>query len=136
MRALFWLDVRGLANLPEMALDPKSILWSGRYDGSYEATTCLGKHRMPLQTILNRVKKHKSHLFGRVRLVSQRTEPPTIEVELRTRGNSRAICSSCGRKVPCYDQLPLRRFKFEPLWGMAVFFLYAFPASVPGPTKP
>jgi transposase len=80
---------------------------------------------MPLQTILNRVEKYKSFVYGRVRLVAQRTGPPTIEVELRARANGRAICSGCGRKRPGYDRLPVRRFEFVPLWGMAVFFLYA-----------
>lgn len=80
---------------------------------------------MPLQTILNRVEKYKSFVYGRVRLVEQRTGPPAIEVELRARANGRAICSGCGRKGPGYDRLPLRRFEFVPLWGMAVFFLYA-----------
>lgn len=80
---------------------------------------------MQLQTILNRVEKYKSFVYGRVRLVEQRTGPPALEVELRARASGRAICSGCGRKGPGYDRLPVRRFEFVPLWGMAVYFLYA-----------
>lgn len=84
-----------------------------------------GIHRMQLQTILNRVEKYKSFVYGRVRLVEQRTGPPAIEVEIRARANGHATCSGCGRKGPGYDRLPVRRFEFVPLWGMAVYFLYA-----------
>jgi transposase len=80
---------------------------------------------MQLQTILNRVEKYKSFVYGRVRLVEQRAGPPAIEVELRARANGHATCSGCGRKGPGYDRLPVRRFEFVPLWGMAVYFLYA-----------
>ena len=48
-----------------------------------------------------------------------------MEVEVRPRRNSRAICSGCDRKRPGYDRLPARRFEFVPLWQMAVFFVYA-----------
>ena len=80
---------------------------------------------MQLQTILNRVEKYKSFVYGTARLVDQGAGPPVIEVELRARANGRAICSGCRRKRPGYDRLPLRRFEFVPLWGMAVYFLYA-----------
>lgn len=108
-----------------MALDHKSILWSGRYDGSYEAATCLGKPQDATANDPQSGREIQSFVYGRVRLVSQRTGPPTIEVELRARANGRAICSGCGRKGPGYDRLPLRRFEFVTLWGMVVFFLYA-----------
>lgn len=80
---------------------------------------------MQLQTILNRVEKYKSFVYGTARLVEQRQGPPVIEVEVRARANGRATCSGCRRKGPGYDRLPVRRFEFVPLWGMAVFFLYA-----------
>ena len=35
------------------------------------------------------------------------------------------MCSVCGMSGPGYDTLPVRRFEFVPLWGIAVFFLYA-----------
>jgi transposase len=80
---------------------------------------------MQLQTILNRVEKYKSFVYGRTRLVENPAGRPTVEVEVRARANGRATCSGCGRKGPGYDRLPERRFEFVPLWGMAVYFLYA-----------
>jgi transposase len=35
------------------------------------------------------------------------------------------ICSGCSRPGPGYNTLKVRRFEFVPLWGIAVFFLYA-----------
>jgi len=50
---------------------------------------------------------------------------PTLEVEVHARKNGRAICSGCGRPGAGYDRLPERRFEFVPLWGIAVYFVYA-----------
>src|SRR6266446_2425052 len=80
---------------------------------------------MQLQTILNCVEKYKSFVYGRTRLVEHPGGRPTIEVEIRARANGRPTCSGCRRKGPGYDRLPERRFEFVPLWGMAVYFLYA-----------
>ena len=78
---------------------------------------------MQLKTILNRVQKFKSFVYGSARWVNDAKEP-AVEVELHARANSRTICSGCGRPRPGYDRLPLRRFEFIPLWGLKVFFLY------------
>jgi len=80
--------------------------------------------RMQLKTILNRVLKIKSFVYGTVRWV-EGEEEPTIEIEVRGRENSRPECSGCGRRGPGYDRLPERRFEFIPFWGIKVFFLYA-----------
>jgi transposase len=79
---------------------------------------------MQLKTILNRVEPFKSFVYGKVRLVEQ-TGRRMLEVEVQARKNGRAICSGCGRPGAGYDRLPQRRFEFVPLWGMAVYFLYA-----------
>jgi len=79
---------------------------------------------MQLKTILNRVQKFNSFVYGAIRWVNDAKEP-TVEVELCARANSRAICSGCGHRRPGYDKLPVRRFEFIPLWGIKVFFLYA-----------
>ena len=49
----------------------------------------------------------------------------TIEVSLRPRRGSRPRCSGCARRCSGYDQLPVRRFEFIPIWGFAVVLLYA-----------
>jgi transposase len=78
---------------------------------------------MQLKTILNRVQKHRSFCYGSAKLVHH--PHPAIEVEVRARVNSWAKCSGCGKPAPGYDTLAPRRFEFVPLWGMAVFLLYA-----------
>jgi len=87
---------------------------------------------MQLKTILNRIHKFKSFVYGTIRWVEDAKEP-TIEAELRPRANSQPICSECGGKGPGYDRLPIRRFEFIPTWGIKVFFLYA-PRRVDCPT--
>ena len=79
---------------------------------------------MQLKTILNRVESFKSFVYGKVQWV-EGTERPALEVEVLARKNGRAICSGCGRPGPGYDRLPERRFEFVPLWGIAVYFVYA-----------
>jgi transposase len=79
---------------------------------------------MQLKTILNRVEPFQSFVYGKARWVAGE-EQPALEVQLLARRNGRAICSGCGRRGPGYDRLPERRFEFVPLWGMAVYFVYA-----------
>ncbi len=79
---------------------------------------------MQIKTILNRVQKHKSFVYGAVHLVKD-AAVPTLEIEIRPRSNSRPICSSCGQKRPGYDRSPERLFEFIPMWGYKVFFSYA-----------
>lgn len=78
---------------------------------------------MQLKSILNRVERYKSFVYGKAHWVENATRP-TIEVRIEPRANSRPICSGCGRVGPGYDRLPERRFEFVPLWQIAVFFVY------------
>jgi transposase len=78
---------------------------------------------MRLKTILNRVQKHRSFVYGPARLVDR--SGLAIEVEVRARANARARCSCCGHPGAGYDTLPARRFEFVPLWGIRVFLVYA-----------
>jgi len=79
---------------------------------------------MRIQTVLNRVQKFQSFVYDEARVV-EGFRGPALEVTLRPRVNSRAICSGCGRKRPGYDRLGVRRYEFVPFWGLLVFFLYA-----------
>jgi len=79
---------------------------------------------MQLKTILNRIEYFKSFVYGKARWVDD-AERPTIEVEIEARRNGRPLCSGCGEVRPGYDRLPERRFEFVPLWGIAVYFVYA-----------
>lgn len=78
---------------------------------------------MQLKTILNRVEKHKSFVYGKVRF-GLKGGRLSLAVSLRPRRKSRPVCSGCGRRGPQYDRLAARRFEFVPLWGLAVFFVY------------
>ncbi len=79
---------------------------------------------MQIKTILNRVQKYKSFVYGQVSWV-ENTSVPTLEVEIISRLNSHPICSDCGSKRPGYDRLPERRFEFIPTWGCKMFFVYS-----------
>ncbi|PLY11895.1 MAG: ISL3 family transposase [Sedimenticola sp.] len=87
---------------------------------------------MQLKTILNRVQKFKSFVYGPVRWV-EAARDPMIEAVVQPRRGSRPVCSGCRRKRPGYDTLAQRRFEFIPMWGIKVFFLYA-PRRVNCPT--
>ena len=79
---------------------------------------------MQLKSILNRVQLHRGFVYGNIRWREQRGRT-VLEIEIRPRKGSRPFCSVCGRKAPGYDVLAPRLFEFVPLWGIAVFFLYA-----------
>jgi transposase len=76
---------------------------------------------MELTTILN-------HCYHFPRFVYQHArfgpDKKTIEVAVRPREGSAAICSGCRKPAPGYDRLPERSFEFIPFWGFLVFFLY------------
>ena len=79
---------------------------------------------MQLQTILNRVQRHKSFIYGRAQF-REEDERLALDVTIEARANGRPVCSGCGKERPGYDRLPARRFQFVPLWGIAVFLVYA-----------
>lgn len=79
---------------------------------------------MLLKSILNRVQLHHGFVYGAARW-NDRGKRLVLEIEIRARKGSRPTCSRCGKSGPGYDTLPQRRFEFVPLWGIAVFFLYA-----------
>jgi transposase len=79
---------------------------------------------MQLQTILHRVQRHKSFCY-RAAEFRDGAAGLALDVAIEARANGKPICSGCGQRRPGYDQLPARRFEFVPLWGIAVFFVYA-----------
>lgn len=79
---------------------------------------------MLLKSILNRIQSHSGFVYGAARWREQRNRT-VLDIEIRPRKGSRAVCSGCGRKGSGYDELPPRRFEFVPLWGIAIFFVYA-----------
>lgn len=79
---------------------------------------------MQVKSILNRIQNHKGFVYRQVSLRDQAGRL-SFEIEIGARKGSRPVCSGCGKPGPGYDTLGKRRFEFVPLWGIAVFFLYA-----------
>jgi transposase len=79
---------------------------------------------MQVKTILNSIEKYKGFVYGEVRWGKSKRSK-WLEVPIASRRNSKAICSGCQQKRPGYDQLAERRFEYVPLWGIAVFLVYA-----------
>ncbi len=76
---------------------------------------------MQLLTILNHCYHHPRFVYeGDAFSIDKKS----IEVNVRPRRGSAAICSGCHQPAPGYDHLPERRFEFIPFWGILVFFLY------------
>src|SRR5260370_42219560 len=83
----------------------------------------VGRFRaMELITILNRCHRFRGFVYDRARF---RADHKSIEVLVRPRKGSAAICSRCHQPAPGYDQLAERRFEFIPFWGFLVFLLYS-----------
>jgi transposase len=76
---------------------------------------------MLLTRLLNACHHFPGFVYASARLIEARM---TIEIEVRPRVGSQANCSGCAQPAPGYDQLPLRRFEFIPVWGFAVELLY------------
>jgi len=79
---------------------------------------------MLVKTILNRCERFKCFVYGQVRFVTQAGRD-SLDVEVKPRKGSAALCSCCHQAAPCYDHASEpRRFEFVPLWGYAVFLVY------------
>jgi transposase len=76
---------------------------------------------MELITILNQCYRHRGFVYQQARFSADRK---SIEIRVRPRERSAAICSGCGKPAPGYDHLSERRFEFIPLWGLLIFLLY------------
>jgi len=76
---------------------------------------------MELITILNYCHHHRGFVYQHARFGPDKK---SIEVEVRSRAGSAAVCSGCLKPAPGYDHLPERRFEFIPFWGFLVFLLY------------
>jgi len=79
---------------------------------------------MQIKYILNQIQKHKGFIYGQARLL-KKARRMVMEIDIQPRKNSLPICSGCQKKGPGYDTQSVRRYEFVPLWGIALFFLYA-----------
>jgi transposase len=77
---------------------------------------------MELITILNRCHRFRGFVYHQARFPA---DQKCVEISVRARRGSTAICSPCHQPAAGYDQLPERRFEFIPFWGFLVFLLYS-----------
>ena len=77
---------------------------------------------LQLITILNRCHRFPGFVYHRARFSPDHR---SIEIAVRPRKGSAAICSRCHQPAPGYDRLPERPFEFIPFWGFLVFLLYS-----------
>jgi transposase len=77
---------------------------------------------MELTTILNQCYPQPGFVYLKARF---RADKKAIEVPVRPRKGSKAMCSRCEQPAPGYDTLPARMFEFIPFWGFVVFLIYA-----------
>jgi transposase len=76
---------------------------------------------MELTTILNQCHRFRGFVYQPAKFSADRK---SIEIGVRPRTGSKAICSQCRQPAPGYDRQPERRFEFIPVLGFLVFFLY------------
>ena len=76
---------------------------------------------MELLTILNHCHRLRGFVYQQARFSNDHKR---IEITVRPRVGSQAVCSGCQQLAPGYDQLAERRFEFIPFWGFLVFLLY------------
>jgi len=79
---------------------------------------------MQIQSIIRKLEPIKGFVLGKAQWVG-RGANRHIEIRVRARKGSRAVCSCCGKPAPGYDTLPDRCFQFPPIWGIAVLLVYA-----------
>ena len=79
---------------------------------------------MLLKTILNNCQKFKSFVYGESRFAMHEGKK-AIEVEVKPRKNSKAICSGCHKPAPGYDSLDERKFEFFSDSGVVGFVKFS-----------
>src|SRR5215472_2901091 len=76
---------------------------------------------LQLITVLNQCHRFRGFVYQQARFTS---DHKSIEISVRPRKGSAAVCSRCHQPAPGYGQLAERRFELIPLWGFFVFLLY------------
>ena len=80
---------------------------------------------MHIKTLLNRCHPIKPFVYGKAQFVKTKEGEQELEVAVKPRKNGQPLCSACGKPGSVYDRLGERRFGFVPVWGFAVFLVYA-----------
>src|SRR6266542_6929658 len=76
---------------------------------------------MELITILNRCHRFRGFVYQQAHFSADKK---SIDVAVRPRKGSAAVCSRCHLPAPGYDRLSERRFEFIPLWVFSSSFCH------------
>lgn len=87
---------------------------------------------LQLITILNRCHRFPGFVYHQACFSS---DHKSIEIAVRPRRGSAAVCSRCYQSASGYDQLPERRFEFIPFWGFWVSCFIPCGASIAAAAK-
>lgn len=79
---------------------------------------------MLIKTVLNKVERFKSFIYGDCRLATVGGSDALI-IDIKPRRNSKPECPECGKRGKTYDTQPARLFEYVPIWAFKVFFSYA-----------
>jgi len=79
---------------------------------------------MLIKTLLNKVERFKSFIYGDSRLTTINGVDALI-IDIKPRRNSKPECPDCGKRGKTYDTQPVRLFEYVPIWAFKVFFCYA-----------
>jgi len=79
---------------------------------------------MLIKTLLNKVERFKSFIYGDSRLAVIGGADALI-IDIKARRNSKPECPECGRRGKTHSTQPVRLFEYVPIWAFKVFFSYA-----------
>ena len=79
---------------------------------------------MLIKTLLNKVERFKSFVYGAV-CVTLVGGTEALVIDIVPRRNSGPICPECAKRRAVYDRQPQRLFEYLPVWSFKVYFRYA-----------
>ena len=79
---------------------------------------------MLIKTLLNKVERFKSFIYGNSKLMTVGGSEALI-VDIKPRRNSMPECPECGKRGKAYDTQPVRLFEYVPVWSFKVYLRYA-----------
>jgi transposase len=79
---------------------------------------------MLIKTLLNKVERFKSFVYGSV-WVQLVDGVEALIIDIEPRRNSRPVCPECGKRRNVYDRQQQRMFEYLPVWTFKAYFRYA-----------
>lgn len=79
---------------------------------------------MLIKTILNKLEKYKSFVYGKVHF-EKISGTEALVIQVLPRKNGQGLCVECQRPCPGYDTQPRRYYRHVPLWNIPVYFHYS-----------